>query len=89
MPRALDTYWKQTRTLTIALLLVWFTVTFVVAFNARSLTVTFLGWPFSFYMAAQGSLLVYLLIVFVYARLQHRRDAAFGVADPRDDKPAQ
>jgi putative solute:sodium symporter small subunit len=85
MPLSHHTYWKQTRTLTIALLLLWFAVTFVVAFNARSLTFTFLGWPFSFYMAAQGSLLVYLLIVFAYARLQHRRDAAFGVSDPRDD----
>jgi len=78
-------YWKKTRALTIALLLLWFTVTFVAAYNARSLAFTFLGWPFSYYMAAQGSLLVYLLIVFVYARLQHRRDIAFGVSDPQDD----
>ena len=85
MPLSPENYWKQTRALTVALLLLWFTVTFVVAYNARSLTFNFLGWPFSFYMAAQGSLLVYLLIVFIYARLQHRRDAAFGVSDPRDD----
>ena len=85
MPLSHHTYWKQTRNLTIALLLLWFTVTFVAAFNARSLTFTFLGWPFSFYMAAQGSLLVYLLIVFLYARLQRKRDAAFGVSDPQDD----
>jgi putative solute:sodium symporter small subunit len=78
-------YWSQTRTLTIALLVLWFLVTFVATFNARSLTFAFLGWPFSFYMAAQGSLLVYLLIVFVYARLQHQRDADFGVSDPQDD----
>jgi len=78
-------YWQQTRRLTIALLLLWFSVTFVAAFNARSLGFTFLGWPFPFYMAAQGSLLVYLLIVFGFARLQHRRDIAFGVSDPQDD----
>jgi putative solute:sodium symporter small subunit len=78
-------YWRQTRRLTAVLLLVWFVVTFVAAYHARTLTFSFLGWPFSFYMAAQGSLLVYLFIVFFYARQQHRRDAVFGVDDPRDD----
>ncbi|SPE26195.1 Membrane protein [Burkholderiales bacterium] len=70
-------YWIQTRRLTVALLLVWFVVTFVASYFARSLSFTFLGWPFSFYMAAQGSLLVYLLIVLLYARWQGARDAAF------------
>jgi len=85
MPLSHHSYWRQTRALTVALLSLWFVVTFVAAFNARALTFTFLGWPFSFYMAAQGSLLVYLLIVLIYARLQHRRDIAFGISDPQDD----
>jgi len=82
---AVQRYWQQTRRLTLALLLLWFLVTFVGAFFARDLRFGFLGWPFSFYMAAQGALLVYLFIVYVYARLQAQRDAAFGVADPQDD----
>ena len=85
MPRSHHLYWKQTRALTAILLVAWFAVTFVAVFNARSLTFTFLGWPFSFYMAAQGALLAYLFIVFLYAWLQHRRDTAFGVSDPQDD----
>jgi putative solute:sodium symporter small subunit len=85
MPLPDPRYWTQTRNLTLAFLVLWFLVTFAATFFARALTFSFLGWPFSFYMAAQGSLLVYLLIVFAYARLQHRRDRAFGVADPRDD----
>lgn len=78
-PRA---YWLQTRRLTAILLLAWFLVTFVAAFFARDLRFTFLGWPFSFYIAAQGALLVYLLIVYLYARKQRARDQAFGVAEP-------
>ena len=77
-------YWAQTRRLTAALLLLWFVVTFVGAWFARDLRFTFLGWPFSFYLAAQGALLVYLLIVYVYARCQRRRDLAFGVAEADD-----
>lgn len=76
-------YWAQTRRLTAVLLLIWFAVTFVGAFFARELRFSFLGWPFSFYMAAQGSLLVYLLIVFLYARLQRARDIAFGIAETK------
>jgi putative solute:sodium symporter small subunit len=78
-------YWAQTRRLTAALLLVWFVATFVVTYYARELRFSFLGWPFSFYMAAQGSLLIYLLIVYLYARWQRRRDAAFGVREDDED----
>jgi putative solute:sodium symporter small subunit len=78
-------YWHQTRRLTAALLATWFTVTFILTYFARNLRFTFLGWPFSFYMAAQGSLLIYLLIVYLYARRQRTRDEAFGVAEPEAD----
>jgi putative solute:sodium symporter small subunit len=78
-------YWSQTCRLTAALLLLWFAATFASAYFARELSFSFLGWPFSFFMAAQGSLLVYLLIVYLYARRQRDRDAAFGVAE--DDGP--
>jgi len=75
-------YWVQTRRLTALLLLAWFAVTFVGMYYARELRFAFFGWPFSFYMAAQGSLIAYLIIVYVYARAQRRRDIAFGVGEP-------
>lgn len=60
-------YWDKTRRLTLALLGLWFVVTFVVVFFARPLDrVNLFGWPLSFYMAAQGVILVYLAIVVVY-----------------------
>lgn len=50
-----------------ALLGLWFTVTFVAVFFARELNhVNLFGWPLSFYMAAQGIMLVYLAIVVIY-----------------------
>jgi putative solute:sodium symporter small subunit len=80
-----DQYWVQTRRLTALLLLAWFVCTFALAYYARELRFSFLGWPFSFYMAAQGSLLIYLAIVFFYARRQRRRDVEFGVDEEDDD----
>ena len=78
-------YWVQTRHLTVALLLIWFLVTFVLSYFARSLDFSFFGWPFSYYMASQGSLLIYLLIAFVYARWQRARDIAFRNDEGKDD----
>jgi len=70
--------------LTGALLLVWFLVTFGVSYFARDLNFSVLGWPFSFWMAAQGSLVVYGLIIAVYAWAMHRLDVAHGVQEPED-----
>lgn len=66
-------YWRSTRKLTWGLFAVWFIVTISVIFFARELSgFTILGWPFSFYMAAQGSTLIYVLIIAVYAwRMRH------------------
>lgn len=64
------------RRLTLGLLLVWFVATFVLAWFARPLAqLTFFGWPFSFYMAAQGSLLIYLLIIVIFAWRMNRTEA--------------
>jgi len=61
-------YWSRVRRLTFILLAFWFAITFSIIFFARELsTITLFGWPLSFYMAAQGVILVYLLIVGVYA----------------------
>lgn len=77
-------YWRKTLRLTGVLLLIWFVVTFGVSYFARELSFTFLGWPFSFWMAAQGSLVVYGLIIAFYAWAMHRLDVVHGVQEPED-----
>lgn len=80
-PETLLTYRRKSLRLTAWLLGVWFLVTFVVTFNARSLSFSFFGWPVSFYMAAQGSVIVYVLIIWFYARRMNRLDDAYVDAD--------
>jgi putative solute:sodium symporter small subunit len=64
------------------LLAIWFVATFVMGFFARELaTIMFFGWPLSFYMAAQGSMIIYLLIIWYYARTMSRLDDEYGVAE--------
>ena len=63
-----NTYWRRTRRFTIGLLLLWFLVTFCVSFFARELNaITVFGFPLGFYMGGQGVLVIYLLIVGVFA----------------------
>jgi putative solute:sodium symporter small subunit len=62
------TYWRDTQRLTLWLTAIWLVATFCVIFFARDLYgVTLFGWPVSFYMAAQGILLLYVAIVGTYA----------------------
>ena len=71
-------YWRRSRRLSLQLLLVWFLATFFIIFFARELSdFTVFGWPFSFYMAAQGTTLIYVLIVGIYAWCMRRLDKSF------------
>jgi len=83
-PDTLRRYWRKTRLLTVALLLLWFVVSFVMTYWARDLDFVFLGWPFSFWMAAQGALLVYGLIIGCYAWVMNRLDREYGVQEPEE-----
>lgn len=68
-------YWRSTRRFTLLLLGLWFFVTFAVIFFARPLSkLSFFGWSFSYYMAAQGTIFIYVIIVGVYAWRMARLD---------------
>jgi len=68
-------HWRRNRRLIAGLLVLWFVVTFVVAFFARELSFRLFGWPFSFWVASQGAIVIYLLIVGVYVWRMDRLDA--------------
>lgn len=78
-------YWSRTLRLTAVLLAIWFIVTYVVGFYARELSFNFFGWPFAFYMGAQGSLIIYILIIWYYSRSMNKLDQEFGVAEAEED----
>ena len=58
------------------LLFVWVLASFGIAFFARDLSQTVVGWPLNFWLAAQGSVLVFIGIVVVYAWWMNRHEAA-------------
>jgi putative solute:sodium symporter small subunit len=73
-------YWHKNLVITAILLSIWFVATFVEAWFARELnTMTFLGFPLGFYMSAQGSLIIYVAIIGIYALLMRKLDVEYGV----------
>ena len=75
-------HWEKTRTLTIVVLVVWFIFAFVVHWFAKSLNeLSFLGFPLGYYFAVQGSLAIFVVIIFLQNVLQDRIDDESGLSD--------
>jgi putative solute:sodium symporter small subunit len=76
-------YWRYNATLTTILLVIWAFVTYVISglwanwLNQYS----FLGFPLGYYMAAQGSLAIFVIEIAVYAYLMNRKDLEFGIRE--------
>lgn len=71
-------HWRGNLTATAALLAVWAAATFAPIYWAGDLDrIEFFGWPLAYYMAAQGTLLVYLALVWLYARVMDRMDRRY------------
>lgn len=72
-------HWRRTRRLTLVLLAVWSCATFLTVFFARELSgMVIFGWPLSFYLAAQGTILGYLAITGIYALCMRRIDKRYA-----------
>ena len=84
-PRALSPrdYWRKNLTYVGALMAVWFVISygagilFVEPLNRFNLPGT--GFPLGFWFAQQGSIYVFVALIFVYVFLMNRLDREFGV----------
>jgi putative solute:sodium symporter small subunit len=75
-------HWRQTRNLMLVHLAIWFVFAYLVHWFAASLNaINFFGWPLGYYFSAQGSLVVFVVQLFVFSRQQHAIDVKFGVEE--------
>lgn len=72
--------------LTGVLLLLWAAASFGVVYGARELSFVWGDWPFSFWMTAQGSVLVFLAITVIYAAVANRLDGPSNLQDHGQDE---
>ena len=75
-------YWNKTKGLMFVMLALWFFFGFVIHMFVEQLNnIVIFGFPLGFYMAAQGSLIAFVIMLFVFARRQNAIDEEHGVAE--------
>lgn len=75
-------YWSKTSGLMWLMLAIWALASFAVhAFAPMLNRYVIFGFPLGFYMAAQGSLIIFVVMLFWFARRQNAIDAEFGVSE--------
>ncbi|MFN3890390.1 MAG: DUF4212 domain-containing protein [Beijerinckiaceae bacterium] len=77
-----DSYWRRTSALMWTMLALWaffsfFIHMFVIPLNK----IVIAGFPLGFYMAAQGSLIAFVVMLFWFAKAQDKIDREEGVAE--------
>ena len=77
-----DRYWSRTSALMWTMLILWFFFSFGIHFFVNSLNkISIMGFPLGFYMAAQGSLIAFVVMLFLFAKRQDTIDREEGVAE--------
>jgi putative solute:sodium symporter small subunit len=75
-------HWKRTSSLMWTVLAVWAIAGFGIHLFAPSLNgIKILGFPLGFYFAAQGSLIIFVVGLFWFAKRQNEIDNEFGVQE--------
>ena len=74
-----NNYWKENLKYVIILLSIWFFVSFglSILFKEKLDSITFGGFKLGFWFAQQGSIYVFVILIFVYIYLMNRLDKNF------------
>jgi putative solute:sodium symporter small subunit len=75
-------YWKENNRLIVILLAIWFLVAYVPPLFVTQLNqIVIAGFPLGYYMGSQGSLIVFVVLIFYYAFAMNRLDEKYGLKD--------
>jgi putative solute:sodium symporter small subunit len=78
-------YWKYNVRLTSIIMFVWFVVTYVAIFFAPELDkIVIFGFPMGYYMGAQGSLIIFVILIWIYSNKMNKADVDYGVQEEED-----
>lgn len=78
-----EAYWKANLKLMGILLAIWFFVSYVcgVLFVDELNTIHFAGFKLGFWIAQQGSMFVFLALIFIYAKKMNTLDKKYGLEE--------
>jgi|TARA_B110000305_G_scaffold94604_1_gene106542 putative solute:sodium symporter small subunit len=75
-------HWADTKSLMFKTLGIWFIFSIAIHAFAGALNgISFLGFPLGYYMAAQGSLIVFVVTIFWSTSQQEKIDEKYGLAE--------
>jgi putative solute:sodium symporter small subunit len=81
----LKAYWTYNVRLTTIIMIIWFVVTYVAIFFSPQLNnIVIAGFPFGYYMGAQGSLIIFVILIFWYAFKMNAADKEYGVEEEEE-----
>ena len=81
-----EKHWGKTKGLMIITLLIWFIFSiFIFIFGEGMNEASFLGYPLAYYMSAQGSIVVFVVLIFWFANRQEKIDEEFGFTEKEED----
>jgi len=76
-------YWKENLRYLLILLSIWFLVSYGagILFKDALNAIKIGGFPLGFWFAQQGSIYVFVVLIFVYVRLMNKLDKKYGFAE--------
>ena len=82
-----ERHWETTKGLMMLPLAIWFVFSIVIFMFGESLNNgSFLGYPLAYYMCAQGSIVIFVVLIFWFANRQEKIDEEFGFAERGEDE---
>jgi len=79
-----EAHWTKTTMLMLTHLGIWLFFGYIIhmlVVPLNKIIIPILGFPLGFYMAAQGSLIAFVVMLFVFAKQQDDIDREFGFAE--------
>ena len=83
-----EQHWNKTRNLLFITLAIWFVFSigiFLFGAEMEASSIRPLGYPVSYYMTCQGSLAIFVVLIFWFAGRQEKIDEEFGFTEREDD----
>ncbi len=82
-----EAYWTENIRTVLLLLSIWFVVSYGmgILFADELDNFRFFGFRLGFWMAQQGSIFTFVILIFVYVYRMNRLDHKYGVDEDRDD----
>ena len=82
-----DQYFKEKNRYMALYLVIWLLSSFgVVLFAERLSTISINGFPFHYFMGAQGSIVIFIVLLYVNAKVSDRIDKKYGLDESRNEQ---